>query len=326
MIKKEKIDVSQDLVSTLEFDKVLNLLAENLICQDTQESIESWVYPMKDVEDINLEIKYELDLDGLLQSYGQLPISPFRFLKDEVDKLAIENYILNIDQILNIRSIIVSIHGVIRYFNKDRKREYPHFYSLVNQIVENKVLEKAVTQYLDEKGNIFENATPELKKIHQTISKTQKELDSTFNSVLLEYKKSGILADTEESIRNGRRVFCVAANYKYKVKGILHDESKNGHVAYIEPDRVILVNNRLFDLENEKKREEYRIISMICNDLREYRNEISNYESRLIQIDILQAKAKFAQSYAGIAPEVLSEPCINLEESFHPLLLLKNKI
>jgi DNA mismatch repair protein MutS2 len=156
-------------------------------------------------------------------------------------------------------------------------------------------------------------------------SSKRQELDKRFRQVANMYLSKGQLADTVESFRNGRRVLAVLAEYKRQVKGILHDESATGKTVFIEPEEVIDLNNDLFDLEQEYRREIYRILRELSAILRPYTDLLKRYLDINIRFDIIQAKGQLAYSLNATKPKLWTKPYFKLSRAFHPLLYLKNR-
>ena len=81
-----------------------------------------------------------------------------------------------------------------------------------------------------------------------------------FERVIAKLAKAGYTADIDESFSNGRRVVAVFSEYKRQVKGILHGESDSRKTAFIEPEETIELNNEVFSLENDERKEVVRIL------------------------------------------------------------------
>ncbi|HMQ62037.1 MAG TPA: Smr/MutS family protein, partial [Flavilitoribacter sp.] len=153
----------------------------------------------------------------------------------------------------------------------------------------------------------------------------QKELDRLFRIIVNEYRSKGWLTDNVETFRNNRRVLSVPAEHKRKIRGIIHDESATGKTAFIEPDGVIAINNDIFDLEQEYKREIYRILKALSATLSPYTGHLAAYQETIIRLDQIQAKARLATQMNGYAPNVVDRPHFGILKGYHPLLFLKNK-
>ncbi len=128
--------------------------------------------------------------------------------------------------------------------------------------------------------------------------------------------------DVTPSIRDGRLVIPVTQGLKRKIKGIVHDESASGKTVFIEPTEVVEANNRIRELEADERREVIRILTDFSKLVRPYVTPIIESYSFLATIDMIRAKAEFANLTKAIEPEVAGEPYVDWIRAVHPLLRL----
>src|SRR3954463_5982912 len=102
------------------------------------------------------------------------------------------------------------------------------------------------------------------------------------------------VADGSLTIRDGRMCIPVLAENKRKLKGFVHDESASGQTVYIEPEEVFTLNNRVRDLEFERRREIVKILTLLTTELRPYVPLLLSYHGLLTKLDFVRAKALFA--------------------------------
>ena len=162
-------------------------------------------------------------------------------------------------------------------------------------------------------------------QIRKSIISRKQDLEKQFRFVIKDFKQKGWLSETVESFRNGRRVLSVPSEHKRKIRGIIHDESTTGKTAFIEPEAIIDINNDIFDLETDEKREIYLILKELSATLRPYVSLMHNYQELIVWYDTIQAKAKFALRLNANKPKLKAEPHFGFLNAFHPLLYLKNK-
>jgi hypothetical protein len=110
-------------------------------------------------------------------------------------------------------------------------------------------------------------------------------LDRAFRNQIAKLKKLGYLADTEESVYNGRRVLAVMSERKREVKGLVQGSSETGKTAFIEPLETVDLNNEVFELEAMEKREIIRILRELTAQLRNHRTLIQAYQDVLVEMD-----------------------------------------
>jgi DNA mismatch repair protein MutS2 len=178
---------------------------------------------------------------------------------------------------------------------------------------------------LDEAGNVKDNASPELQKIRMSLYKRRNDLRRTFDKVIARLAKSGYTADIDESFSNGRRVVAVFSEHKRQVKGILHGESDSRKTAFIEPEETIELNNEVFSLENDERKEVVKILRDLTARLSVYASLLQTYHSIVGEYDFINAKAKIAIDINGNYPNLIDKAHVELKEAFHPLLYLYNK-
>ena len=125
-----------------------------------------------------------------------------------------------------------------------------------------------------------------LKFAYSTNGKEILEFDfiTGIEKIVSKLNKQGHLAEIEESFMNGRRVLAVFAEQKRTVKGILHGESDSRKTAFVEPEETIELNNQVSELENDERKEVYRILRELTGKLSAYSSLLSIYHT-VVQLD-----------------------------------------
>ena len=62
------------------------------------------------------------------------------------------------------------------------------------------------------------------------------------------------------TLKNGRYVVPVKAEYKNEIKGLVHDTSASGSTIFIEPSAVVEANNEIRILETKEQREIEKVL------------------------------------------------------------------
>ena len=117
----------------------------------------------------------------------------------------------------------------------------------------------------------------------------------------------------------------VLAEQKRTVKGILHGESDSRKTAFVEPEETIELNNQVYDLENEERKEVQRILRELTANVSHYSSLLKTYHRITGEFDFAGAKAKLAVDMHGEFPNVVDKAHIHLVDAYHPLLYLFNK-
>ena len=308
----------------LEFDKVKTLLEAH--CQTVyarERAAQLRIHTRREYIDTELRQSYEFLL--LLQQGSYFPLDQVLNLEKELKLLSISGAVLNEAQLIEVRNLAENLKHIFHWFDAARRDLYPALAEILNDAYYEKAILGMIDDVLDEQGNVKDNASEELSRIRIDLSRQRAALRRMFDKVLKKLQKAGYVADIEESFLNGRRVVALFAEQKRQVKGILHGESESRKTAFIEPEETIELNNEVFSLENEERREVYRILRVLTANLSVYAPLLKQYHHILGQYDFIRAKAKLGMEMKGTMPAISDKAIIDLREAYHPLLRLYNQ-
>ena len=307
----------------LEFDKIRGLVAQ--YCRsESAKHMALALEPMTDAQEVRKHLLHVKDYRQINISGSHFPLDYVTDLSRELSLLAITDAVLEQESFTRIKRTALCIEGVFRFFTANEEL-YPHLESIVSGIYYEKNIVIMINGVFDENANVKDNASKDLLDIRNRLTKKRNELSRAFAQILQRFSKLGILTDSGQSIRNGRKVVSIVAESKRQVGGIIHDESDSGKTAFVEPAETVELNNEIFELERAEEREVYRILRELTANLAAYRQLIESYQSVLVKFDLIQAKAKFANELNASYPILSDKPVINLRKAIHPLLYLHQK-
>jgi DNA mismatch repair protein MutS2 len=308
----------------MEFDKVKALLMNHCKTEYAKEKTVSLVIHTQ-LDLIEIELRQTLEFKLILQSGQYFPNNWVLNLAAELKLLSIPGAMLSADQFLQIRKLLEGIRAVFRWFDNERRLAYPALVRvIVNTSYEKSILEQ-INRVLDEDGQIKDSASEKLGTIRMNLFRRRNELRRAFDRILAKLNKSGYLADIEESFLNGRRVLALFAEHKRQVKGILHGESDTRKTSFVEPEETIELNNEVFSLEQEERREIYRMLLELTGKLSIFSPLLNKYHDIIGEYDFICAKARLAIDINGNYPVIGDKSQLRLIEAYHPLLLLYNQ-
>lgn len=313
----------KDLFEKLEFDKVIELLVRECLGEQGIERIKE-LRPQTNREQIEERLKEVMEMKRSIEHSDRIPLVAYQNIDSDLQLLAIIDSVLPEDGLRRINTILVTVGAIYKFFSPSRRDVYKTLYEVIRPVNFDPALVKEIERVIDAEGNIRPDASPELARIYKAIQSKMKELDRVFRDVINDYRAKGWLSDSVESFRNGRRVLSVPAEHKRKIRGIIHDESATGRTSFIEPEPVIDINNDIFDLEQQERREIYRILKELSTVLRPYVPQMHQYQEIMVYFDVVQAKARLAVRMKAELPQMLDQPSFEIYEGYHPLLLLKN--
>jgi DNA mismatch repair protein MutS2 len=308
----------------LEFEKVKALLEEHCKTEYAKtKTQELRIHTRKEFIELELQQSYEYKL--LVQNAHYFPNDYVLNVSRDLQLLGISGAVLLGEQLMQVRKLAESLQSIFRWFDTDRRTAYPALARVIKDTYYEKAVIEMIDDVLDESGNVKDNASEDLARIRLSLYKRRNELRRLFDRIVQKLTKAGYTADIEEAFLNGRRVVAVFAEQKRQVKGILHGESDTRKTAFIEPEETIELNNELFTLENEERREVYRILRELTARLSVYAPLLKTYYEVLGEYDFIRAKAKLAIDMNANYPLLADKAHIHLVQAYHPLLYLYNQ-
>ncbi|WP_407520946.1 DNA mismatch repair protein MutS [Lacibacter sp. MH-610] len=308
----------------LEFEKVKALLLAHCRTEYAKEkAAQLRIHTKKEFIQLELQQSYEMKL--LLEQSQYFPTDYVLNLSRELKLLSIPGAVLSEDQLVNIRKLAENAKSIFHWFDAERRTAYPALSNVIEGSYYEKVILELINDVLDESGIVKDDASEALGSIRMNLYRKRNELRREFEKVLKKLQKQGYVADIEESFLNGRRVVALFAEQKRQVKGILHGESETRRTVFVEPEETIELNNDIFSLENEERREVYRILRELTASLSIYAALLSTYHSILGEYDFIRAKARLGIEMQANYPMLSDASVVELKQAYHPLLKLYNQ-
>ncbi|MEP6645669.1 MAG: Smr/MutS family protein, partial [Saprospiraceae bacterium] len=309
----------------LEFHKIREILASYSRGIHGRNSCLA-LHPMTDIDAIRERLDEVFEYSDIATLSSRLQLSPYEDVSTSIEHLSIDGFVLPQEDTHEIGKQMEQIRLVHQFFEKpDYRRDYPTVSQWTSQAINPTSLIKHIRIILDEKGEVKPDASPELLSISRAIETEASKLNREFQRLIARYKAEGWLSDTVESIRSGRRVLCVQAEFKRKIKGIIHDESTTGRTAFIEPDVIVEINNNIIELEGDFKKEVLRLLRELCAILRPYKEDIEAVCRLIHHWDVVQCMSTIGNAYKGQRPKIQEPATLHFIQARHPLLYIKNK-
>ncbi|SHN28242.1 DNA mismatch repair protein MutS2 [Cyclobacterium lianum] len=246
------------------------------------------------------------------------PGSDFVNIYPYLEKAKIEGTFLFEDEFHEIRLGLKTLDGCVSFFSKFHE-EYPQLYQLLGMVEEDIPLSGSIARVIDEKGKIKNNASQELNLIRTQLAYEENRIRKVLDHIYRSVKAQGFTPeDASVTVRGGRMVIPVLAEYKRRIKGFIHDESATGQTVYLEPAEVLDINNEIKDLEYMERREVQKILTKLTDELRGYIPVLRRAFYFLGMIDFIRAKARFALKINAVNPVMGKD--MAWEKARHPLL------
>ena len=318
------------------FNEIRTMLRERCLSTLGKEQVEKMGFS-DHAETVNEWLMQVREFRQLISEVEDFPLQYFYDVRESIVRIRIENTHLEENELFDLRRSLSTIESIVKILNhsdeddshaeendgwrREKNYTYPTLHRLAKDVITFPQIIQRIDQILDKYGKIRDNATPELLQIRRELAKTEGSISRTLYSILRSAQSEGVVEkDVTPTLRDGRLVIPVIPTLKKKIKGIVHDESATGKTVFIEPTEVVEANNRVRELEGEERKEIIRILTNFTNKVRPYVREMMDSYRFLAKIDLIQAKAKIAEIFKAIEPEVEDHPHIDWIRAIHPLL------
>ena len=303
---------------TLEFDKVLGYLSEFAVSGLAKEKcLEAEVY--EDIDEIRNQILLTSQAKRALELGFSLPIESVKDIKSSLHD-AKKQLRLSEVEIFEVADVLRTARLVRNYLDKFSS-EFVELSSLKEKLFVEKELEDKIFDIFDVSMSVKEGASPELKRLHNSLRDTLHNIKNTISSLLTNSSFVSNLQDTVYTQREGRTVFQVKAECKNKVSGIVHDVSASNQTYFIEPKELVGLNNKVRELEAHIVTEIERILKELSQEIAVFHDELLISLDQLVFIDFTFAKAKYSIKIDGVGAEILEDKGIYLKSMKNPILL-----
>ncbi|MFA6505481.1 MAG: endonuclease MutS2 [Treponemataceae bacterium] len=176
---------------------------------------------------------------------------------------------------------------------------------------------KEVFAVLERDGTLRD--LPSFREIKRRISGLRKELENITNRYLSDDETRRMLQSEVATQRDGRLVLALKANYRSRIKGIVHEVSATGQTIFVEPEEVVEKNNNILMEERRLAAEVARVLRELTARIGEKKDELVELRERVLELDRLRARARYALDAKGFFADA---PCgrLALKGARHPML------
>ncbi|MFN2448979.1 MAG: endonuclease MutS2 [Candidatus Baltobacteraceae bacterium] len=221
---------------------------------------------------------------------------------------------------IDLRAAGDALASAAAAFNRTREAPGQALAHITQAYVPLKDVQRALTDAIDERGVVLERASPALGRIRKNIVQAQTDARDRVTALLRSAKYANVIQDAVVTIREGRFVVPIKAEFGGEVAGIVHDTSSSGQTLFVEPIAALEANNRVRTLRVQEENEIARILQALSGLAGAHAVPAAANLEMLAQLDVLVAKARVAQTMDAHAPELVEEAGLFIDRGRHPLL------
>lgn len=317
--------MNQKVLRTLEYNKIVERLAEYAFGADTKERCLS-LLPSTSLSEITNAQQQTKDAMNRSLKKGRLDCSGIKPLSSAIRRVEIGGT-MNIEELLGLCKLLETARRVKAYGRKERE-DIPSdsLSELFDGLEPLSPLCDEIRRCIISVDEISDDASSNLKSIRRSIRSTGDRIHGQLNQMLNNQNVRNCLQDFVITMRNGRYCLPVKAEAKSQITGMVHDQSSSGSTLFIEPMAVVNLNNELKELSIKEQDEIAVILATLSAKAGEYIPAIETDYQILTELDFIFAKAAYAFEYNGITPHFNTERKIRILKGRHPLLDAKKVV
>jgi len=226
--------------------------------------------------------------------------------------LAARGGVLDPQQLLDVKSTLISCRELKRSLER-KTDEYPRLAQIAAGLPASHGIVDAITRVLSERGEVLDSASPKLGTLRREIKIAHDRLMSRLQKYLTE--SASKLQEPIITQRDGRYVIPLRAEFKGQIKAVVHDQSSSGATLFVEPLPVVELNNKVRELELQERDEERRILYQLSVEIGEHREELIYGVENLAMLDLIFAKAKYAEELKATEPLLRQKSNVQRQKS-----------
>ena len=317
--------MNSKIIEKLEYNRIIKQLSDLAITAPAKEQALT-LMPSSNFDEVKKSIDQTRVLSNILRVKGPMPITDFKDVRASLKRLKVKAN-LNGEELGNI-FLILSLAKDVSQFTADlEEREIdirPIEKTLKNLAIPEDLFKK-LNQAIEYDGTVKDTASFKLMQLRHDIQSNETDIKNHMNDYI-SGKHTQYLSENIVTIRDGRYVLPVKQEYKNKFGGVVHDQSASGQTLFVEPQAVLVLNNRQQNLMAQERQEINRILIELSELAGMYQKEIKNNADALTQLDFLSAKSKLAKAMKATEPVLNQDHVIKLRKARHPLISPKKVV
>lgn len=311
-MEKDK-KIIEKAIKTLEFDKIRERLAELCPTEGSRELARA-LSPSRGEATVRRILAETGAAFDLAVKKGNPPFYGVRDVTDTVDR-ADKGAVLGCADVLAVANVIRAARALGEYGRTDEPHALTEYFERLTGFPK---LEQKIEKCVENDERLADTASDTLYDIRKKILRTNAKIRDSLQKLVSGSSK--YLQEQIVTMRDGRYVVPVKAEYKNEIRGLVHDTSSSGATLFVEPLTVVEGNNELRLLEKADRDECERILSELSANIAEHAREIKLDYRNITLLAFEFGKARLAEDMDAVCPVITEKREMSLVRARHPLL------
>jgi DNA mismatch repair protein MutS2 len=301
-------------LEVLEFHRITAAIGEYACTEDGRRQI-IHMTPSVTRDDVVTEKEYVREILELLEKGRTAPSGAVLSLPPLFEAVQREGADLDAESLSEVRHFLDYAVEEIS-FCRDEEGEPSRLAGLFGDITVPEDLHRDLRRYITDDGRVNEDAIPEISRL--------KERAAQVNRTLIQRSEGLIRSDPtlyhgdRPTVRDGRTVIPLAANFKGRIDGIVHEASGSGETLFVEPRELVDLNNELTQTSHAIHQEIRRLLRQISASVRRELEPLEHLYEKVVMVDSLTARARWGFMQSGSMVRI--GDVLDLRHARHPLI------
>ena len=309
-------------LENLEYDKIIAMLCE-LCFTEGASQLAGKLLPSDDYETVLSRQTKTKDARRLASHKGYPAFGKVVNVLDSASR-AEKGATLSIRELLDIASLFHTAR-ILKDYIEANKLFDTSLDAIFSRLIPNRMLEERITRTIISEEMIADEASVLLSDIRRKMRSAHNKIKEVLQN-FVGGPRSKYLQENLVTLRNGRYVVPVRAEYRNEIKGLLHDTSASGATLFIEPIGVVEANNELRELKAKETQEIDRILMELSALCAEFSGSITQNYRFITEISFYFSCALLAERMNASTPILEDRPMVSLVGARHPLLDKKSVV
>lgn len=307
------------ILSTLEFHKIKHKLEQHAATSLGKREAER-LEPVTDLETVKLMLQATDEAYKADRLKGNAPFGGVVDITASLHRARIGGT-LNPVELLDIASTARGARRVKKHLDILHEDDpIPLLHQTSEEITEHKPLEDAIFDCIDDQGEVMDSASAQLASIRRELRSGESRIREKLEQMIRSSSVQKMLQDAIITLRNERYVIPVKQEYRSHFGGIVHDQSGSGATLFIEPEAMVVMNNKLRELKAAELREIEKILQQLTAQAAEHVEDLLYTLELLGRLDFAYAKARMGHEMRATLPRMNDRGFLKLKRGRHPLI------
>jgi DNA mismatch repair protein MutS2 len=315
----EKAALAEKTLRLLEYGGIMEAVAQNALSEEAAAELrnERPRSGLRETAEIKARVSVLLDR---LNSGDEEPRGTLPSAAPLLPKLGVEGASLDIEEAWALGIFIGRGEALKKWIAGDKEAApgAGPLGDMLSPLPDCSAVSREIFRVIDREGKLRD--LPEFRAIKKKIQSLTTELEAAVSRYTGNEESRKMLQSPVPTQRDGRTVLAVKANFRGRLRGIVHEASATGQTVFVEPEEVVEKNNDILIENRRLQAEVLRVLREMTGRIAESREALGEFHRGIIALECLRARARYSRNLGGLFAADSGSGLLVLRQARHPLL------